>query len=283
MDLQASRIETLTAEILILKQQTAVNIIEIGRRLIEVKESLPHGAWGKWLEERVEFSERTAQNFMRVAREFSKTQAIADLAPSKVFALLDVPANLREEFVESHQLESMTTRQIKEEARRLREAEEARRVAEARAKQAEEEIARLEEENAELRQANRELVIPQKEIIEKVVEKEVVPPEARAAMSEVERLAAENKRLRFMLEAAKNIPETQLEMDAKVSTFAGRIREFLRNMAPLGYLGHEVLRSSVAAQREYENAIAALEKWCQDMRDAMVKPEASQIIDLEVD
>lgn len=32
---------------------------------------LPHGAWLPWLEEQVEFSERTARNFMRLARELS--------------------------------------------------------------------------------------------------------------------------------------------------------------------------------------------------------------------
>ena len=32
---------------------------------------LSHGEWRSWLEERVEFSERSAQRFMRLAREWS--------------------------------------------------------------------------------------------------------------------------------------------------------------------------------------------------------------------
>jgi hypothetical protein len=39
--LSTTEISNLTAEILILKQQTAQNIIEIVKRLIAVKESLP--------------------------------------------------------------------------------------------------------------------------------------------------------------------------------------------------------------------------------------------------
>lgn len=42
-----SQIDILTSEILLLKHQTAANIIEIGKRLIKVKEMLPHGEWGK--------------------------------------------------------------------------------------------------------------------------------------------------------------------------------------------------------------------------------------------
>lgn len=43
----ADQVEILTAEILVLKNQAAANIIEIGKRLIKVKEMLPHGEWGK--------------------------------------------------------------------------------------------------------------------------------------------------------------------------------------------------------------------------------------------
>lgn len=81
MELQQSNLEQLTAEILVFKQQTAVNIIEIGRRLIQVKEILPHGEWGKWLEERVEFSQWTANKFMRAANEFSNCGAFNNLTP----------------------------------------------------------------------------------------------------------------------------------------------------------------------------------------------------------
>ena len=59
-ELTEFNIEKTTAEILILKDQTAQNIIEIGRRLIEVKERLEHGEYLKWLKEKVDFTERTA-------------------------------------------------------------------------------------------------------------------------------------------------------------------------------------------------------------------------------
>ena len=63
-------IEVITQEINFYKLQAGNAIIEIGKRLHEAKLTLPHGAWGAWLQNEVEFSERTAQNFMRIAKEY---------------------------------------------------------------------------------------------------------------------------------------------------------------------------------------------------------------------
>ena len=69
------------------------------RGLMEAKALLPHGEWLPWLEERVEFSEKAAQNFMRIARNYSNPQALADLGATKALMLLAVPAESREEFI----------------------------------------------------------------------------------------------------------------------------------------------------------------------------------------
>ena len=73
-------IHTITQEILDLKKLAGGAILDIGRRLMEAKEQLTHGEWLPWLNEQVEFSERTAQNFMRLAREWTNPQASADLS-----------------------------------------------------------------------------------------------------------------------------------------------------------------------------------------------------------
>lgn len=93
-------IETVTHEILQLKQDAGSAILGIGQRLLEAKEMLPHGEWLPWLTERVEFSERTAQNFMRLAREWSNPQTLADLGVAKALTLLSLPPEERERFLE---------------------------------------------------------------------------------------------------------------------------------------------------------------------------------------
>lgn len=107
-------IEVIETEINFYKSQAASGIIEIGKRLIEAKEQLPHGKWGEWLAEKVDFKERTAQRFMQVATELQNTSALTDLPRTKVFALLELPAEKRDEFIKENPVEDMTSRELQE-------------------------------------------------------------------------------------------------------------------------------------------------------------------------
>lgn len=114
-------LEKIESEIIALKNQTAQNIIQIGYKLIEAKEKLPHGEWGSWLENKVEFSQRTANQFMRIAKEFgSNSEVLTDLGITKVGLLLDVPTEKREEFIENYDLKSMSTRELKKAIKQLK-------------------------------------------------------------------------------------------------------------------------------------------------------------------
>lgn len=97
----ARRLETITAEINFYKAQTVQNIIEIGKRLSEAKAQLEHGEWLTWLQDSVELSKRTAQRFMRLADEYTKTTPVSFLSYSKMLALLAVPQDERDEFISS--------------------------------------------------------------------------------------------------------------------------------------------------------------------------------------
>lgn len=116
-------IETIEVEIQVLQSQTAQNIVEIGKRLTEAKGMLPHGQWQEWLTNNVHFSYRTAARFMQVADRFSNVSALAHLEASKVYALLDMPADQVEGFVENHDVESLTARQLQEAIRKQKDAE----------------------------------------------------------------------------------------------------------------------------------------------------------------
>ncbi len=114
-------LEIIETEINFYKQQTATGIIEIGKRLIEAKAQLEHGQWGKWLEEKVDFSQDTANRFMKVASEFSNSATLRNLTQSKLFALLSIPSDDRDSFLttphstlsgEEKTVEEMTTREV---------------------------------------------------------------------------------------------------------------------------------------------------------------------------
>lgn len=163
MGLETRTVETVTLEIITLHQQAAqVQLgyaIEIGRRLVEVKAMLPHGTWGDYIKQRLNYAHSTANNFMRIFEEYgasqlglfgpeANSQALGNLSYSKALALLVLPAEEREEFVETHDVESLTERELKQ---ALKERDEARREAEtAGAKLAD--MERLTREAAEARQ-----------------------------------------------------------------------------------------------------------------------------------
>ena len=145
-------IETITTEIIQLKQDAGNAILGIGQRLIEAKAILPRGEWLPWLEERVEFSERSAQNFMRLAREWSNPQALADLGASKALTLLALPPEERETFMaESHlvggeekTVVDMTSRELEKAIKERDAARQAAEAARADAQTAEESRAKME-------------------------------------------------------------------------------------------------------------------------------------------
>ncbi len=70
--------DILAAEIRTIKSQTGRMVlnasIEVGRRLTEAKAKLPHGSWGEYLKNEVDYSPSQAQNLMRVFREYGSDQ-----------------------------------------------------------------------------------------------------------------------------------------------------------------------------------------------------------------
>lgn len=141
-------IETITGEILDAQRQGGEAILTIGRCLNEAKDMLPHGEWLPWLAEKVGYSEKTAQNFMRLAREFSNPQALADLGATKALKLLALPQDEREKFVEDHNVIDMTTRQLEQAIKERDEARKAVETAKAEASTAEQARAKMAEDMA---------------------------------------------------------------------------------------------------------------------------------------
>lgn len=120
-------IETITGEILDAKRAGGEAILTIGRCLIEAKDMLRHGEWLPWLSERVELSERTAQKFMKLAREWSNPNTLADLGASKALILLALPEGERDSFLEENNVIDMSARQLEQ---AIKERDEARSAAE---------------------------------------------------------------------------------------------------------------------------------------------------------
>lgn len=130
-DEDAAREDRLVSEIRMITEQTKqvvlFNSIEIGRRLTEAKAMVKRGTWGTWLKERVDYSQRTANNFMKIYQEYGrnglaeKSQALANLSYTQALALIDIPEDERARFAEERKAGEMALRRLQEEVRQEKE------------------------------------------------------------------------------------------------------------------------------------------------------------------
>ena len=105
--------------------------IEIGRLLFEAKAMVEPGGWSKYIEEELPFSHSWANNYMKLYKEFGSdqtslfgnSQTFLKLRPTQALELLQLPVEDREAFVEEHDVENMSTRQLRAEVQAQLEAE----------------------------------------------------------------------------------------------------------------------------------------------------------------
>lgn len=198
-------IETVTAEIKDLQKQASGVLtyfaVEIGRRLCEAKEMLPHGEWGEWLRDKVDFSQRTANNLMLIFKEYggaqlsifgavTNSQALANLPYTKALQLLAIPEEEREDFAKEVRADEIPSRELDRLIREKKQIEEEREAAraEAEAKRTEAEDAQAALRDAEVRLESAKALLK-----DKTEEAEKLAKEQEQKVSE--RLAEEKKAL----------------------------------------------------------------------------------------
>lgn len=282
-ELTEFNIEKTTAEILILKDQTAQNIIEIGKRLIEVKENLGHGEFINWLENKVDFTERTAQRFMKVATAFSNTTSVSHLGNRKLFALAGLAEEDRQEVMQENDIENMTTRELeqvvkekKEIKRQLEEEQEYSQELQDAIKQKEEQIRNLQ---TEIENAKK----PEIQIVEKEVVKEVLPEslvlEKQALEKEVANMQEKLKQVQEKAEKAENALksvklESKVEQDDiyyknNMDLLLGDIKKFLDNASKYTYFKEELQKIPKQKKQFIVNGVSQVKDWVTLMEQAL--------------
>ena len=275
-ELTEFNIEKTTAEILILKDQTAQNIIEIGKRLIEVKENLQHGEFSEWLKKRVDISHRTANNFMKVATTFSNSQSIANLGSTKLFLLAGLDEENREEVMQENNIEEMTTRELEQV---VKEKKEIKKQLEAEKEYSEELQEAIKEKEIQIRNLQNKIENvskPEVQVVEKEIIKEVIPEklilEKQSLEDELETLRksaekAENTVNRLKLD--KEINQDKVYTNIKLDNLLVNITDFLNNASKYTYLKDELQKIPSKNKRIVENKIQEIENWALLMKQAL--------------
>lgn len=219
----ARDVEIVTAEIITIKRQTqqvlVTAAIEIGRRLTEAKAMMPHGEWGKYLEERVEYSQSTAINLMRIYQEygseqeslfenFANSQTFANLNYSQALALLSVPAEDRAQFAEENDVANKSTREIQELIRQRDEKDKQIEKLQSALDGTEEAMAAAKDEKDEAVQKQTDLQHRLDEVTRKAAEKE---KEKKQLEEELHKALQAEEHTKQLLKEAEASAKKQLE------------------------------------------------------------------------
>ena len=118
--------QEIAAEINAIRRRAARQLledsVEVGRLLVEAKNSVQHGEWGDWLEENFQYSSTEANNLMRLYEAYGtreqiglfeedRTAIFGRLNKSQAIALLGLPEPERAAFVEANPPEEISVRE----------------------------------------------------------------------------------------------------------------------------------------------------------------------------
>lgn len=289
---------TVAAEIKVIVRQTQQVVlsaaVEIGKRLEEAKELVPHGEWGKWLETEVNFSKSTANNMMRLYREYGadqqklfggNLQAFGDLSYTKALALLAVPEEEREEFAQQANAAEASTRELEQAIRERNKAQDAQAKAE------------KEKKNAETSEAIALKLLQTEQEKVKAIQQQLAAAQNKAATAEQDAAAARarlevvtndavtvREELRKLRENPE-VPEATLEQiraEAKAAELEQQLEEvqkqakmsdplvmefklvmqtFQQNLKRLVELKTEAKTKNLSAAQNLEQALAGIMAW----------------------
>ena len=277
-ELQHTDINKIETEIVMLKQQTAQNIIEIGRRLIQAKEMLPHGEWGKWLDEKVEFTQQTANKFMKAANELGNYASMRNLGTGKLFALLQLPTSDREEFIETQPVEDMTTRELQQAIREKKELERQLQEIKSRPPKVEyREVEKIPNDYHDLKKKadrlQRQLLDKDHELESARAEKQLLERKAKLNDSE----AKKYKELKDQIEKLskqKNDLGRQVKARTELSGLVVRVEHLLKTeLAPIKYSrAIEEAKDDDIVINNLSDIVTRVKAWCEEM-ESIIEPE----------
>lgn len=263
-DVIVKDLRTIEFEIDQLKKQTTQNIIEIGKRLIEAKNRVPHGEWENWLSSKAGLTKVTASRFMRVADEFPNVSTSTHLTVSKAFELLILSPDERQDFIEKNNVEDISTRELREQVKKYKEQN----------------ARLLEDLDSAQREAAEAPKIIEKEVIKEVV-KEVFPIDYEQLKKNDElriKVDKRNKELEAeinrrdkqitelnvaIMQSEERLPSTAHKQKVinDAWEFTRIVETFLKDVGGLVYLTQSIAELPAQERSYYERSIENIWAW----------------------
>ena len=271
-------LDQIVLEIKFFENQAVVSYWEIGKRLSQAKEQVNHGEWLDWVNKNLGYSERTTQQLIKVSESFSNPNTLSDFSFSKVLALTSIKdEEERQDFIDSHEVEDMTTRQLQAEIKEYKEAlkkkDEELKFADFNLRELKEIAIKSDEENEKLR-AELEYAKNYKPEPE-IIEKEVMPDDYEDLKASLSNLYREREELKNQLliekdkkkEALKRLEaeEQNREIIREIKGFAWTINAFIKDVGGLLYLVDFLEQVPDTSQKLFISSAETLKQWSEQL------------------
>lgn len=269
-------------------QGTYREILEVGRCLIEAKESglVPHGQWENWVRRNTGMGERQAQRLMQAARSVQAGSVMETLPISKIQVILSLPEPEREAMAEQTSRENLSLRELQAEVQRQRqranEADERARRSELSRAEME---GRLRAELAEARATPDDGVSPKAQAeIDRLKEKleeaemsagaeigrlrsDLADAEAYAERQAEQRQQAQREMLALQSQAARG----ELGAADGLNSFdiAAAVRTFIGVAGVLPHMGATLAHASAAQRQEIRQYVDMVATWVDGAQQAL--------------
>jgi uncharacterized phage infection (PIP) family protein YhgE len=283
-------INRIEIEIDFYKQQAGQSIWEIGRRLNHVKEKdLAHGEFMDWLE-KVQIEHTSAKRMMKIANELPKSATLHHLGESALYLIATLPEEDREKEHdlsngETKSVDEMTVRELQEVKRKNKELEQ--QLEQEKNKPPKEKITEVEKEVEhphveDLRSDNRQLSQALRETQQQIEDikkrNDFIEKQYQDVLKREEQDRADAEHLKKLKQELEELATKKDKYAKEVTSiknfikFKSDVEELLIKITPTYYLDErEAIQQNETLQRNYEDLINKVQKWCDDMYQKLGK------------
>lgn len=253
-------LNSLVSEIKFFENQAVVSYWEIGKRLAQAKEQVPHGEWERWIKDNLGYTKRTAQRLIQVSEEYSNTTTVSHLNFSKVLALTSIKDETeREEFVANNSVEDMTVRELKAEIKDYKQKIEVQNT----------EIDKLKNQKPKI--IEKEVVVEPADYKMVLLDLDTTYERLNEADEQLKKLQKDNEELKNKLviesnkkkEAVEQLAEEQQkeELIREINGFAWTINGFIQKVGGLIYLSDFIDEVPSASKKLFISSAKTLNDW----------------------
>jgi len=291
-------LDSLTRQARVYAGNAGMNMIMLGQTLKQAKALVPHGAWEDYVTHEVGINVRWSQFCMACYERYGENEDYAKLGTSKMQIMLALPPGTEDNFMQRNDVESMSTRELREAVKQAREEAKAEAEAEARKEIERERKARRAAEARAEEFANREPEISEEtaeELRQKDAEITRLSQQATEAVTTANELRRENSKLRrdndeteaLLLQTqelydqvqrelhstksamAREDDDTPSKIEFSLESFDAAVGEFMRSCARLPYMGSAFSVMDHGQRAGYEQLLRIVEGWCASSREAL--------------